>query len=271
MKPSAFDYVRPATLREALDIRDAMPIAGGQSLLPLLALRMNAPELVLDISRLPELRRVEDKGAYVLIGAAITHAEIEDGIVPDPGRGLMRRIAAHIAYRAIRNQGTIGGSVAMADPAADWPLALMALNATAVIAGASGERREAVSEFIQDVYTTSLAAGEIVVAFEIPRFDAGARSGVFKVARKSGAFAMSQAIAVVKDGGADDRVYLSGADNRAIRLAETSALIGTETSESVLRASIAHDLAATPASSDAYALRLHTAVALRAIQETHAS
>lgn len=267
MKPAAFDYRRPATLKEALSDDDVMFLAGGQSLLPLLGLRMNSPRCLVDIARIAELRRIEDRGTHVMIGAAITHAEIEDGLVPDPGRGLMRRMASRIAYRAVRNQGTIGGSVAMADPAADWPVCLMALDATAVIAGAKGERREPVTEFVQDVYTTSLAPGEIIVGFEVPWLDAGARTGVAKVARKTGAFAMSQAVVVRNDGARPDRVVLGGAANRAFRLAQTSRLLGKAASETELRAAIAADLADAIDPPDAYALRLHSAVVLRALKE----
>lgn len=267
MKPAAFDYFRPATLEAALSRDDVMPLAGGQSLLPLLGLRMNAVNCLMDIGRVPELRRVEDEGSHALIGAAITHAEIEDGLVPDPGRGLMRRMASNIAYRAIRNQGTIGGSVAMADPAADWPVCLMALNATAIIAGSKGMRREPVAALIQDIYTTSLESGELIVAFEIDWIDEKARTGVSKVARKTGAFAMSQAVVVLNDGTRPDRVFLAGAENRAIHLAETSRLAKSDVAESLLRSAIAEDLSATPASEDAYAVRLHTAVVLRALKE----
>lgn len=246
---------------------DATVLAGGQSLLPLLSLRMGNAERLIDISRLAELRRTKSESAHVTIGAAVTHAEIEDGLVPDPGRGLMQRVASHIAYRAVRNQGTVGGSVAMADPAADWPLCFMALDAVVVIADAQRERREPVAEFVQDVYTTSLAPGELIVAFEIPWLDEKARTGVAKIARKSGAFAMSQAIAILNDGGRPSRVYLAGADSRAIRLAETSAVLAADVTEAALRSAIAEDLARTQAASDDYALRLHTAGVLRAVRE----
>lgn len=273
MKPAPFDYVRPQSLEEAVRVladagEDVLALAGGQSLLPLLALRMASVRMLVDIGRLDALRQVEDTGDNVVIGAAVTHAEIEDGRVPDPGRGLMKRVAARIAYRAIRNQGTIGGSVAMADPAADWPACLIALEAKARIVGPKGSRMVPVADLIQDIYTTSLARGELIVAFEIPRLDAGVKTGLAKVARKTGAFAMSLAIAVVDDGPRAARVVLAGAGNRAVRLPMTSDVMQSSTlPESVLRDAIGRDLAQSMDAIDDYAIRLHSAVVLRAIAE----
>jgi len=120
MKAPAFDYVRPQSLGEAIDLLaagggEARVIAGGQSLLALMNLRLASPALLIDIARLPELAAVAEDGAAVTLGAGVTHAMIEDGQVPDPSRGLMPRVAAHLGYRAIRTRGTIGGSLALAD------------------------------------------------------------------------------------------------------------------------------------------------------------
>lgn len=277
MKPAAFDYVRPANLDEAIGALaeaggEATPLAGGQSLLPLLGLRMTTVGRLVDIGRLEALRQVEETASHVVIGAAWTHAEIEDGSVPDPGNGLMRRMAARIAYRAVRNQGTIGGSIAMADPAADWPVCLIALEAKAHIAGAKGQRTVPVADLIEDIYTTSLAPDEIIVAFEIPRLDAAARTGVSKVTRKTGAFAMSLAVAVVNDGARAARVVLGGAANRAVRLPATSALLQSkDASAATLSDAIGRDLVETAGAPDDYSIRLHRAVVLRAIAEARAS
>lgn len=277
MKPAAFDYLRPASLDEAIQAlsgaqEDAMALAGGQSLLPLLSLRMSSVGRLVDIGRLDALRHVEDAGSHVVIGAAVTHSEIEDGCVPDPGRGLMKRMAARIAYRAVRNQGTIGGSVAMADPAADWPVCLIALEAKARITGAKRQRTVPVADLIEDIYTTSLARDEIIVSFEVPRLDAAAKTGVAKVSRKTGAFAMSLAVAVINDGSRGARVVLAGAGSRAVRLAATSQLLQAhDTPDTTLRAAIARDLAETAGELDDYSIRLHSAVVLRAIAEARAS
>lgn len=273
MKPASFDYVKPRSLEDAIRLLadaqdDVLLLAGGQSLLPLLALRMAPVRMLVDIGRLDALRQVEDAGDNVVIGAAVTHAEIEDGRIPDPGRGLMKQVAARIAYRAVRNQGTIGGSVALADPSADWPACLIALAAKARISGPNGSRTVLVADLIKDIFTTSLERNELIAAFEIPRLNACAKTGFAKVAKKVGAFAMSLAIAVVDDGPQAARVVLAGAGSRAVRLPMTSDVMQSSTSpESVLRDAIGRDLAQSVDVVDDYAVRLHSAVVLRAIAE----
>ena len=124
MKPAAFDYVRPATLPEALallaEVAEAKVLAGGQTLGPMLNLRLAQPPLLVDITRIAELAEVAEDGDGLWLGAIITHAAIEDGRVKDPTHGFLGKIAAGIGYRAVRTRGTIGGSLAHADPAADW-------------------------------------------------------------------------------------------------------------------------------------------------------
>ena len=145
MKPAIFAYCRAASVADALALLtaadgDASLIAGGQSLGPLLNLRMSAAAQVIDIAALPELRQCRDFDDCIFIGAGVTHAQIEDGKIPNATHGFMQRAAGKIAYRAIRCHGTIGGSVAMADPAADWPCILLALDAAAVAAtGLAGD------------------------------------------------------------------------------------------------------------------------------------
>lgn len=276
MKPAPFDYVRASSVDEAIELiaageGDAMLIGGGQSLVPLLALRMAAPERLVDIGRIEALRQVSETASHVIIGAGVTHADIEDGRVPDPANGLMRRVAGGIAYRAVRNQGTIGGSVALADPAADWPACLIALQAKARIAGPDGERSMVVEELIDGIYSTRLEPGELILAFEIPRLAPSARTGLAKVARKTGAFAMSLAITVHEDEGAATRVVLGGAGSHPICLAHTSErLRGKDVSEASLRDAISRDLDTIDGELDGYARRLHTATVLRAIAEARA-
>jgi len=272
MKPAPFDYTRASSVDEAIKLivsseGDVMPIAGGQSLVPLLALRMTAPDRLVDIGRIEALRQTSESASHVTMGAGVTHAEIEDGRVPDPANGLMRRMATNIAYRAVRNQGTIGGSVALADPAADWPACLIALQAKARIAAPNGERSMLVEDLIDGIYSTKLERGELIVAFEIPKLASSARTGVAKVARKTGAFAMSLAIAVHDGASAATRVVLGGAGSKPVCLRQTSKLLRGKASESALREAIAHDLDTIDGDLDAYARRLHTATLLRAIAE----
>ena len=143
MKSAPFDYFKPGSVADACarlasESGGAVAIAGGQSLVPLLALRMAPAVTLVDLGGLSALGQFAKTSDGVRIGAGVTHAAIEDGKVPDPSGGLLQRVAGGIAYRSVRNHGTIGGSVALADPAADWPACLLALGATARISGPSG-------------------------------------------------------------------------------------------------------------------------------------
>ena len=274
MKPAPFDYLRPAAVSEAIAAlqradRTSGIIAGGQSLLVLMSLRMTSLDLLVDVSRLAELKAVSETDTHVFIGAATTHAMIEDGAVPDPSNGLMRRVASHIAYRAIRNHGTIGGSVALADPAADWPACLMALDAVAVVSGPSGQRREPVSDFVQGLYTTSLEQGEIILGFDIPKLPAVARWGAAKVARKSGAFANAMAFVVEHGEGTLPRVVLGATASRPQSLPQVAAYLNEnrQIADAEIRAAISADLELADPDADAYQRRTHTATVLRAIGE----
>ena len=144
MKPAAFDYVRPSSVAEALrelaGTEGAKVLAGGQTLGPMLNMRLAQPALLVDITRIKELAAVAEDKDTVSIGATVTHAAIEDGRVPDPTGGFLARVARGIAYRAVRNRGTIGGSLAHADPAADWPAIMIALGASLNVRSARATR-----------------------------------------------------------------------------------------------------------------------------------
>src|ERR1700712_4576880 len=153
MKAAAFAYERPSDLHAALGLMaradgTAKIIAGGQSLGPMLNLRLLEPELIVDISGLAELKRAERSGGELVIGACVTHGDVEDGRIPDVTRGAMQRVAGHIAYRAVRNRGTIGGSLSHADPAADWVSALAALGAKVVLRTVAGARDLSIEQFV---------------------------------------------------------------------------------------------------------------------------
>jgi aerobic carbon-monoxide dehydrogenase medium subunit len=201
VKPVAFDYQRPRDITAAIALlkeSGAKLLAGGQSLGPMFNLRLVQPALLVDLAGIAELRQSERRGEGVRLGAFVTHAMIEDCRVPDATGGILPRIAAGIAYRAIRNRGTIGGALAHADPAADWLPALIALGASVVIAGVGGERRVAAADFVEGAFQTVLCKTEIVVRIDIPAVSAGARWGWVKVCRKPGEFARAIA-AVLRD------------------------------------------------------------------------
>lgn len=272
MKPAAFDYVRPSSLEAATGIleasSDAAVIAGGQSLLAMLNLRIAAPETVVDITRLPELRQITEQADRVVFGALTTHAMFEDAVVPDPARGLMQRIASKIAYRAIRNLGTIGGSLALADPSADWPACLLALDATVITGAATGRRRIAIGDFLLGAYATDLMPGEIITAVEIPRRPE-CRWGVGKVMRKSGAFADSLAVMVAGADGRPTRIAVTGTSSHARLMARTGRLIddAPEAGAQELRAAIRDDIAAIHEDATPYQQRCHLSTVLSAIGE----
>jgi aerobic carbon-monoxide dehydrogenase medium subunit len=273
MKAAPFDYVRPGTVAEASAAlgRDGVTtaaIAGGQSLVPMLALRVALIDLLVDLGRLDALKETAETSETVSIGALTTHAAIEDGEVPDRFGGLLRHVAGQISYRAVRHHGTIGGSVALADPAADWPPCLMALGATVRIAGPNGTRSESVADFILDAYSTSLASGEIILGFDVPHPETPPRWGFAKVARKSGAFANSIAIAVAGVPSRPATVVLGAAASRACLLPNVAERLAAGADENALRSAIAADLAAHVPDADAYQQRLHTATILRAIRQT---
>ncbi|MCU0870306.1 MAG: FAD binding domain-containing protein [Burkholderiales bacterium] len=194
MKAAPFAWVRPAALDAALAalaVPDAFSkaLAGGQSLGPMLNLRVAQPDRLVDLSALDALTQVTETADAVTFGARVTHAAIEDRRVPDPTRGLMPTIAAHIAYRAIRNRGTLGGSLAHADPAADWVSAMTLLDATLLIAGRTGSREVPMNAFMDGAFTTALAEDELLVAVRVPRLSPTARWGWTKLNRKPGEFA----------------------------------------------------------------------------------
>ena len=269
MKPANFDYLRPASLAEAAQIlsasTDAMPVAGGQSLIPLMNLRMATCGQLVDLGHMTDLRQCQESATHVVIGAGVTHAMIEDGQVPDPSQGMMRKAVRHIAYRAVRCHGTIGGSVAMADPAADWPCILLALNATVVIAHKAGERRLAMDAFLKGTYETALASGDIIKAFEIPKLATTARTATSKVNRKTGAFA--DALCAVVQDGASSRICVAAVGTRAQILKSASQALASNATEQDINRAIAIDIAALLPRADAYLQHLHTTNACRAVAE----
>jgi len=193
MKPARFDYAVPRTLDEATAQLGREPaaklLAGAQTLGPMLNMRLVQPALLIDITRIPDLIRVEEGDDDVVFGACVTHAAFEDGRVPDPTGGALRRVAHGIAYRAVRTRGTIGGSLAHADPAADWLSCLAALGAEAIVYDGQARRDVPVARLMTGVFQTALGEGEILEAVRVPRLSRRARFGYYKICRKTGEFA----------------------------------------------------------------------------------
>ena len=170
-------------------------------------LRLARPSLLVDVSRLDSLARVEDIGRAWRIGACVTHSRIEDMREQLAGGEMLCEVAAGIAYRAIRNRGTIGGSIAHADPASDWPLALAALGATVNIRNAGGARAMPLEKFLLGAFTTALREDEILEFVEVPKLSRAGRYGYYKFCRKTGEYAEASAAAVFAPGSQIARIY----------------------------------------------------------------
>ena len=272
MKAPAVDYVKPRSLIEAIDRLaqangDARVIAGGQSLVAMMNLRLASPGLLIDIARLPELAISSEDGETVTLGACVTHAAIEDGRVPDPSRGLMPRAAASLAYRAIRNRGTIGGSLALSDPAAEWPAILTALDAEVTVTGPNGPRSLKCAGFSTGIFETQLAPHEIIEAVSIPKLSAHARWGYVKLCRKAGEFANALAVAIADGSRGHCHVVLGAVNGAPLVLDNTSQLISNGEHRD-LREAIAADLdRAEDRHFDEFQRNLHSVAAMRAVQQ----
>jgi len=215
----------PLTYRAAGDTAEAVawlaagegqarPLAGGQSIGPMMALRLAQPAELVDLGRIPALRGHRLEGDQLCIGAGVTHARIEDGALPaDATRGLLPAVAAGIAYRAVRNRGTVGGSLALADPKADWVATMTLLDARFRIEGPAGRRTLAVGDYLIAPYTTALAEDELLVEVLVPVLSAQARWAYRKACRKPGEFA-DAIVGLVDDPGRGLRRVVFGALGR---------------------------------------------------------
>ena len=282
MKAPALDYTRPETLAAAIAAMagadgSAKLLGGGQSLGPMLNLRLLRPALLVDISRLAELSTVEQTAEGLRIGAAVTHSAIEDGAVPDATNGLMDFVAGQIAYRAVRNCGTIGGSLAHADPAGDWAPVMMALGASVGIEGPAGRREVAVNDLITDVMTAALAPEEVLVDIRVPRLSPGARWGHYKLTRKPGKFADAIAVVVADDARGHHRVAVARPSAPPRLMARAGAAVAaaagwSQALDRGIREAVAADLAAEPyPDPDPVQRRYHMVTVARAAHRALAS
>lgn len=195
MKAAALSYARPTQLAAVLELLklhgdEARILAGGQTLLATLNMRLSEPALLIDMQSVQELKGISVSGTTLRIGAMVTHTEIETSDLVARHAPLLTAAAPHIAHRAIRNLGTFGGSIAYGDPAAEWPACLLALDGTVVVRGLQGERRIAAAEFFTGLYTTELAADEIITACEIPTLQPTLRFSFAELARRHGDYAV---------------------------------------------------------------------------------
>lgn len=265
MKPAAFDYVRPTNLSDAVSLLsqgggESKIKAGGQSLGPMLNMRLVHTAQLVDISQIPDLTSISEDNGSAVFGACITHAAIEDGQVPDVTGGMMAKVAAGIAYRAVRNQGTIGGSLAHADPAADWIITMIAAGAEAIILGPKGERRVELSQFMESAFETALDFNDILTAIRIPKFSDKARWGFYKFCRKTGEFADAMSAIVVDPTRDVCRVVIGATDTRPVVITDARQLLSSN--EAINAVIEKHSLNEDPLSA-----QMHRTALLRTIEQ----
>lgn len=192
MKAPSFAYARPRSVAEAFELVQrpgAKVLAGGQSLIPALNMRLSEPELLVDIAELP-FKEISLEQGVLRIGALVTHSQIEKSAEIARHVPLLAEAVKHVAHPAIRNRGTIGGSIALADPAAEYPACMVALDASIVVAGKDGERLVRAQEFFKGLFEVDLAPGELVIAVELPAQLKDQRSVFLELARRHGDYAI---------------------------------------------------------------------------------
>jgi carbon-monoxide dehydrogenase medium subunit len=216
MKAAPYRLERAAVLDEALARLQgedyAKPIAGGQSLGAMLNLRLAQPERLVDLDGIAGLAQAGLSGNELALGAMVTHAAIEDGLGAETTGGFLQHVARRIAYRAVRNRGTVGGSLCHADPAADWVSAMAVAGAQLVIRGMQGERVVPASAFVRSAFECDLEAGELLCQIRIPAFSPGARWSYRKFCRKTGEFALAIVGALRDPERGVERLVLGGLD-----------------------------------------------------------
>jgi aerobic carbon-monoxide dehydrogenase medium subunit len=242
--PAQFDYVRPTTVAEAVQAlrdggEDAKLMAGGQSLLPVLRLRMADPSLVIDLGGIPELRGVREEGDQVVVGAMTTHHEVTRDETLRQHVALIPEATKTVADFQVRHRGTLGGALAHADPAGDLAAPALALEAELVIAGADGTRTVAAADFFEDYFTTAIGPAELLTEIRFPKYTGwGARYEKFnRVAQAWSIVAVAAAVKV--DGGkiSDARIGLTNMAGTPVRArAVEQALVGQQATEENVRA-----------------------------------
>ncbi|WP_420227649.1 FAD binding domain-containing protein [Pigmentiphaga litoralis] len=266
MKAALFDYTRPDEVGAALSALTGSPgakaMGGSQSLGPMLNLRLARPGVVVDVSGIAGLRTVTKDGDSIRVGAAVTHAEIEDGVHPLLRGTPLQKIAAGIAYRSVRNRGTLGGSLAHADPAADWLVTAVAFEASLEIVSSAGSRRVDADAFMIGAYTTVLAENELIAAVRFPVASPAMRWGYYKYCRKTGEFAEASCAARFDSSTGMARIAIGALSGAPRLLPALAAAVAREGQTACTNEAIAHAVAEAMPDHDAVDRKLH-AVAVR--------
>ncbi len=271
LKARAFSYARPATIAEALEMfeaagEDASYIAGGQSLVPALALRLQAPQALIDIAHIPELRGIALDGGWLRIGALTRHCEtLSDPLIAQHAP-LFHDAAPFVAHPAIRNKGTLGGSIALADPASEFPAMALAMGAELEVANRSGTRRVPANDYFIDLFQTAIEPGELLVAIHVPVVRSTHRWAFDELARRRGDYAIvgSGILADVQGDRVEDiRIVFFGVGNTPVRaVSAEQGLIGRQLDRSVIaaaQAALSSDLAPPDDEHTPATMRIHLA------------
>lgn len=240
MIPAKFSYERAGTVDEALMMLarhgdDAKILAGGHSLIPAMKLRLNQPGVLIDIGRISELRYIKDAGDHIAIGAGTTHTDLAESDAFPTGLELWNEAAKLIGDPQVRHKGTLGGSLAHADPAADWPAVVIASEGTIVVKGPDGQREITATDFFTGFYMTDLRPNELIVEVQVPKLPAGSKSSYQKFMQPASRFAIVGCAAIITKSGdtcARARIGMTGvADGPYRGKAVEDALIGQALSE----------------------------------------
>jgi carbon-monoxide dehydrogenase medium subunit len=270
LKAPAFDYLAPTTLAEALSAlaqhgEGAKLLAGGQSLVPALNLRLLAPEILIDLNGVPEMKGVSLEGGRLRIGALTRHVEIERSELIREHAPLLADAVRHVAHPAIRTRGTMGGNLSHADPASEFPACMVALGAELIVAGQGGERRVAAADFFTGVYETALQPDDILAAIEIP-VSSEHRHVFLELARRSGDYALVgiAATAIVVEGRFTELrpVFFAAGPHPIVAERAAAQLVGTAVDAAALAAAckaLADELAPEADLQISAAMRLHLA------------
>jgi carbon-monoxide dehydrogenase medium subunit len=226
MKPSSFEYHAPTTIDEAVALLaangpDARVLAGGQTLIPMMNFRLAAPPVLVDLNRIASLAYIKDEKDFISIGAMTRQRAIEFSAVVAGKLPLLHQAIKLVGHLPTRSRGTIGGSIANADPAAELPMVLQALDGEVVVRGPSGQRTIAASELFRDAMTTSIATDEILVEVRLPVMPAGSGCAIEEFARRHGDFAIAAiAVVILRDGAgsAKARIATAGISSHSMRL-----------------------------------------------------
>jgi aerobic carbon-monoxide dehydrogenase medium subunit len=284
MIPAGFDYVSPTSLNEALaalgsDAEEIKIMAGGQSLIPVMRLRLAAPSLVVDLAKVPGLTGVRDEGDAIVIGAMTTHAEVAGEPLVDEHAQVLGKAAHTVADSQVRHRGTLGGALVHADPAGDLPAPLLALDGELVIVGPDGERRVAAGDFFEDLFTTTIAEREILTAIRIPKHTGwkGHYEKFTRVAQQWSIVAVAANVQTDGDTITAAKIAFTNMGSTALRAPQVEqALVGAPANADAVRAAAARAAEGTDPPSDTngdadYRRHLATVLTRRAVLSAVAS